>query len=215
MTEPVVFLKSPTSVCAPHDDVVSRFDAGTLVWGESELAIVIGHRLSCATIDEATKGIFGWTLANDVTAENIDGRDHHLARSKAADSFCPIGPYIDTTYSPDGRQIQGFHNGKLVRDGSTADFFWDHLTLIRRLSCWITLEPWDVILTGAPPLVGPLTYLGNGDTFVVRAEGFESDLVNSFRQTPPDSLTNAVADRPGLSDGDTAWAQKRRVQGFV
>lgn len=169
MTEPLVFLKAGTSACGAADDIVCPF-AETPVWGECELAVVIGRNRS----------IFGYTSANDVSADNIDGRDHHLARSKSADTFCPLGPWIDTEFSPARRMIEGFQNGSLIRRGNTDDRLWKDERIVQWLSTWMTLEPWDVILTGAPVRVVPRRYLQDGDEFVVRIDGL-GELRNRFR----------------------------------
>ena len=160
MTEPLVFLKAGTSVCGPADDIVNPFPK-TNVWGESELAIVIGR----------DQKIFGYTAANDVSADNIFNWDHHLARSKSADTFCPLGPWIDTEYSPANRWIEGYQNGDLIRRGNSNQRLFQDDRAVAWLSTWMTLEPWDIILTGAPPRVVPRRYLQNGDEFVVRIDG--------------------------------------------
>jgi 2-keto-4-pentenoate hydratase/2-oxohepta-3-ene-1,7-dioic acid hydratase in catechol pathway len=170
MTEPLVFLKAGTSVCGSRDEIVSTL-AGTRIWGECELAFVVGPGSS----------IFGYTAANDVTADNIEGWDHHLARSKAADTFCPLGPWIDTEYSAENREIQGFQNGELIRRGNSNDRLWQDAQILAWLSTWMTLEPWDVILTGAPTRIVPRRYLNDGDEFVVRIEGL-GELRNRFRE---------------------------------
>lgn len=180
MTEPLVFLKAPNSVCGPGDDVVSPFP-GARVWGEAELAIVVGSRLRRAGEGEAQAAIFGYTAANDVSADNVDGRDHHLARSKSADTFCPLGPWIDTDYSPAGRRVDALQNGELIRRGSTDDRVWSCARTLSRISSWMTLEPWDVVLTGTPPRRVPRRYLRPGDEFVVRIEGL-GELKNRFRE---------------------------------
>jgi len=170
MTEPLVFLKAGTSVCGANDDIICPF-SNAEAWGEAELAVVIGRNNS----------IFGYTAANDVSANNIEDRDHHLARSKSADTFCPLGPWIDTEYSPAHRLIQGFQNGELIRRGNSDERLWQDERLVGWLATWITLEPWDVILTGAPVRVVPRRYLKDGDEFVVRIEGL-GELRNRFRE---------------------------------
>jgi 2-keto-4-pentenoate hydratase/2-oxohepta-3-ene-1,7-dioic acid hydratase in catechol pathway len=173
MPEPLVFLKAGTSACGPYDDIVSPFP-GINVWGECELALVIGRNNS----------IYGYAAANDVSADNIEGWDHHLARSKAADTFCPLGPWIDTEYEPRNRRIEGLQNGELIRRGNSDDRLWQDERIVRRLSTWMTLEPWDVILTGAPARVVPRRYLKEGDEFAVRIEGL-GELRNRFRVAQP------------------------------
>jgi 2-keto-4-pentenoate hydratase/2-oxohepta-3-ene-1,7-dioic acid hydratase in catechol pathway len=169
MAEPLVFLKAGTSASGPYDDIVSPFGE-TPVWGECELALVMGPNNS----------IFGYTAANDVSAENIEGWDHHLARSKAADTFCPLGPWIDTEYEPANRLIEGFQNEELIRRGNSDDRLWQDSRIVTWLSTWMTLEPWDVVLTGAPTRVVPRRYLKEGDEFVVRIAGL-GELRNRFR----------------------------------
>lgn len=184
MVEPVFFLKAPSSLTGPTDDIVSNFtDVPT--WGEAELAIVIGKQARrLASIDDAEAHIFGYTVANDASCENLGTRDHHLARSKAADAFCPTGPYVDTEYEWKNRRISAFHNGVLVRDGTTDKMFWDPHRIVYELSQWMTLEPWDLVLTGSPPLSCPLTYLNDGDRFLSRVEGFP-EIESSFVQRRP------------------------------
>ena len=179
MREPLVFLKTPNCLIGPHDPVISRFE-DVNVWGESELAIVMKVRASNISVEDAAEAILGYTIANDVSADNIQGWDHHLARSKAADTFCPLGPYIDTDFRPAGQIIEGYHNGKLLRKGTTDLRIWQDAELVSLISRWITLEPWDVIVTGAPTRVREREFLKHGDTFLCRIEGL-GELENAFR----------------------------------
>jgi 2-keto-4-pentenoate hydratase/2-oxohepta-3-ene-1,7-dioic acid hydratase in catechol pathway len=176
--EPLVFLKPSTSVIGPGDTIVSPFN-DVPVWGESELAIVIGKKLCKASKEEAIGGIFGFTIGNDVSAENLYGWDHHLARSKAADTFCALGPWIDTDYKPESKKIRGFHNGVLLREGDPTQRLIAEPELLVWLSKWMTLEPGDVILTGAPNRVRDREYLKTGDTFTCAIEGL-GELTNDF-----------------------------------
>ena len=182
MKEPLVFLKANTSVCGPRDEIRSPFGT-TNVWGEAELAIVIGRRLRGASDAEAKVAIFGYTAANDVSADNFEGWDHHLARSKAADTFCPLGPWIDTEYDPKNRAVEAWQRGELIRRGNTDQRLWSDVHTVALLSRWMTLEPWDVILTGTPPRVVPRRYLKEGEEFVVRIEGL-GELKNVFLRDP-------------------------------
>ena len=179
MSEPLVFLKAPTCLVGHNETIVSPF-RDVNVWGESELAIVIKTRAKNVTREEAGKAILGYTIANDVSADNIHGWDHHLARSKAADTFCPLGPHIETEFDPRGKVIEGYHNGRLLRRGTADDRIWKDRELVSLLSAWMTLEPWDVIVTGAPIRVREREFLKDADNFTCRIEGL-GELSNEFR----------------------------------
>ncbi|MEI6155140.1 MAG: fumarylacetoacetate hydrolase family protein, partial [Deltaproteobacteria bacterium] len=178
--EPVVFIKPGSSVIGPNGEILCPFKE-VKVWGESELAIVVGCTLTKASADQACAAIFGYTLANDVTAENVSGRDHHLARSKAADTFCPIGPWIETDFIPDRQLIQGWHNQVLLRESTLNQRVMKEVETLVWLSKWLTLEPGDIVLTGAPTRVRDRIFFKDGDTFTCRLEGL-GELKNCFRQ---------------------------------
>lgn len=177
--EPLVFFKPASSIANPEDIIVSPF-SDIPVWGECELGVVLGKKLKNASKDEVQKGIAGYTIGNDVSADNINEWDHHLARSKGADTFCPLGPWIDTDFNPQGKSIQGFHNGELLREGILSDRLFAEPELIVWLSSWITLLPGDVILTGAPTRVRERIFFKSGDEFVSKIEGL-GELRNTFR----------------------------------
>jgi 2-keto-4-pentenoate hydratase/2-oxohepta-3-ene-1,7-dioic acid hydratase in catechol pathway len=178
--EPLVFIKPSSSVIGPDETIVSPFN-DVLVWGECELGVVIGNKLSKATTEETQSAIFGYTIGNDVSCENVLERDHHLARSKAADTFCVLGPYIDTEFSPNQQVISGYHNESLLREGRLNERLWKEVELIKWLSTWITLEPGDVVLTGAPSRIRDREYLKSGDNFRCVIEGL-GELKNSFEE---------------------------------
>jgi 2-keto-4-pentenoate hydratase/2-oxohepta-3-ene-1,7-dioic acid hydratase in catechol pathway len=176
--EPLVFLKSPSSIIGDGQKIISPF-SGASVWGEPELGVIIGQRLNNASIDNAQAAIFGYLIANDVTCENVYGRDHHLARSKSADTFCVMGSYIDTEFDPIGRFIRGFQNGELIRESTLDQRLFAEPSLLVWISKWITLEPGDVILTGTPPRVADRKFLSNGDKYRCHIEGLDA-IENSF-----------------------------------
>ena len=178
--EPLIFAKSTNSVCGHDNPITSRF-LELSVWGEPELAIVLGKTLTNASENESLDAIFGYSVANDVTCMNWGLRDHHLARSKCADSFCPLGPYIDTQFDPGEKRISGYQNGRLIRDGFLNTRIFNEVELLTRLSKWITLEPGDVVLTGAPARTGERTFLQDGDLYRCEIEGLGS-LQNRFAQ---------------------------------
>ena len=179
LDEPLVFIKPSSSVIGPNQTIISPFK-DTPVWGEPELAIVIGNKLSRATVSEARNAIFGYTIGNDVSCENVHGWDHHLARSKGADTFCVLGPWIDTEYNPNGKLIRGYHNETLIRSGYCQERLWKEPELLVWLSTWITLEPGDVVLTGAPSRLRDRKYFTENDIFTCEIEDL-GELKNPFK----------------------------------
>ena len=114
--------------------------------------------------------VLGVTIGNDVTVDNCDDRDHHLLRSKGANDFCPIGPWIETDFSPISWNIEAIQNGNVIRRGNTSDQFWQWPKILSKLSEWITLEPMDVILTGNPPAINPDKFINGPTEFIARIE---------------------------------------------
>ncbi|PJZ86292.1 fumarylacetoacetate hydrolase family protein [Leptospira harrisiae] len=178
-TEPLVFLKSNSKI-VEHKGTINNPLVNTKVWGECELAIVIGAESYQLNSTNAKDKIFGYTIGNDVTAENFGNRDHHLAKSKAVDSFCALGPYIDTEFRPSEQIIKGFHNGVLLREGKLSERLWLETELLVWLTSWMTLSPGDVVLTGAPNRVRDRIYLEDGDEFISYISGL-GELTVSFR----------------------------------
>ena len=178
--EPLVFLKPSSSVIGPKQAITSPFTDAP-AWGEVELAIVIGKRLCRADTETARGGVFGFTIGNDVSAENLYDWDHHLARSKGADTFCPLGPWIDTEYVPGNNRIHGYYNGDIIRDGRLHERRWKEPEVLVWLSSWMTLEPGDVILTGAPTRTRPRQYFQHGDVFSCFIDGL-GELTNPYRE---------------------------------
>jgi 2-keto-4-pentenoate hydratase/2-oxohepta-3-ene-1,7-dioic acid hydratase in catechol pathway len=178
MLEPMVFIKPATCVCAPGDSVVNPFP-DLPWWGEAELGVVIKSRLRNASPDEVDRGILGFTIGNDVTVENVEGRDHHLARSKCPDSFCPLGPWIDTDFDSTNCLIEAVQNGEVIRRARSSQQVWQWPRIVAWLSTWMTLEPWDVVLTGNPPDTVGMRFLNDGDVYTARIEGL-GELTNKF-----------------------------------
>jgi len=170
MSEPLVFMKPSTSVIGPGETITCPFK-DIAIWGECELAIVIGKRAKNIQSEKADDYILGYTIANDVTADNIHRWDHHLARSKGVDTFCPLGPWIDTKFKPENQLIEGYQNSELLRRGSLDKRLFKERELISLISSWMTLEPWDIILTGAPTRIKERRYLQPGDVFTCHIEG--------------------------------------------
>lgn len=178
MKEPMVFVKPATSVCAANTVVRNPFP-DLPMWGEAELGVVIRNIPKDTSEKDAAKCIFGFTIGNDVTVENIESRDHHLARSKCPDNFCPLGPWIDTEFDASDCLIEAVQNGEVIRRGRSSDQFWKWPRIIAWLSTWMTLNPWDVVLTGSPPDTVGMRYVHDGDIYTARIKGL-GELTNRF-----------------------------------
>ena len=170
-SEPLMFLKPNTSVIGPGDAI--RYPRQSQeVHYEGELAVVIGRICRDVPPEQATDVIHGYTLANDVTARDLQRSDGQFTRAKGFDTFCPLGPWIETDLDPDdfsrGRRVQTFLNGEVVQDGSTADMVFDVPALVAHVSSVMTLLPGDVILTGTPEGVGPMEV---GDEVEISIDG--------------------------------------------
>lgn len=157
--EPLMFLKPNTSVVGPGDAIAYPPQTSDLHY-EGELAVVIGRICRDVPAGQATDVIHGYTIANDVTARDLQKSDGQWTRAKGFDTFCPLGPWIETDLDPqhfiDGVRLQTHLNGEVVQDGSTADMIFDIPTLVAHVSSVMTLLPGDVILTGTPEGVGPM-----------------------------------------------------------
>ncbi|MGH3306139.1 MAG: fumarylacetoacetate hydrolase family protein [Nocardioides sp.] len=157
--EPLMFLKPNTSVIGPGDPIVYPKQTGDLHY-EGEVAVVIGRICRDVPPEKATDVIHGYTIGNDVTARDLQKGDVQFTRSKGFDSFCPLGPWIETDLDPqafaDGVRVQTHLNGDLKQDGNTKDMVFDIPTLIAHITSVMTLLPGDVILTGTPDGVGPM-----------------------------------------------------------
>ena len=169
--EPLLFLKPNTSVIGPGETIRYPQQTGELHF-EGELAVVIGRICREVPAAQATDVIFGYTIANDVTARDLQRSDVQFTRAKGFDTFCPLGPWIETDLDPqhfvDGVRVQTHLEGDLKQDGSTRDMVFDVPTLIEKISSVMTLLPGDVILTGTPEGVGPMQV---GDEVEVSIEG--------------------------------------------
>lgn len=153
--QPILFLKPSTSVIGPGAPIVIPAEA-TEVHHEAELAVVIGRVARKVKAEDASAYILGYTAANDVSARNLQATDGQWTRAKGYDSFCPIGPAIETEVDPAGLRITCAVDGDLRQDGTTDDMVFGVGELLEFISGVMTLLPGDVILTGTPAGVGPI-----------------------------------------------------------
>lgn len=166
--EPLLFLKPPTSVIGPLQAIRLPKESAN-VHHEAELAIVVGKVARDVKIEDAGSYIMGFTAANDVTARDLQRSDGQWTRAKGFDTFCPLGPAIDTDLDPlEGLQVTCRVNSELRQSGSTADMIFGVSELLSYVSGVMTLLPGDVILTGTPEGVGPIAA---GDKVEVEIEG--------------------------------------------
>jgi 2-keto-4-pentenoate hydratase/2-oxohepta-3-ene-1,7-dioic acid hydratase in catechol pathway len=175
-TEPLMFLKPNTSVVGPGDPIFYPPQTQNLHY-EGELAVVIGRICRDVPPEQATDVIHGYTIANDVTARDLQKSDVQFTRAKGFDSFCPIGPWIETVLDPTDLRVTATVNGELRQDGRTSQMIFDVPTLIEFMSGVMTLLPGDVILTGTPAGVGPIV---DGDSVTIEIEGIGA-LTNAVR----------------------------------
>ena len=165
--EPMLFFKPNTSVIGPGDAIVLPRQSERVEF-EGELAVVIGRIARNVAAQNAADVIFGFTVANDVTARDLQKKDGQWARAKGFDSFCPLGPVIETEFAVADQAIRTTVNGDLRQDGTLADLVHSVPAIIEFASAAFTLLPGDVILTGAPAGVGPIV---SGDVVEVTVEG--------------------------------------------
>ncbi len=168
--EPLMFLKPNTSVVGPGDPVFYPRQSSNVHY-EGELAVVIGRICRDVAPERVADVVYGYTVANDVTARDLQKHDVQFTRSKGFDSFCPLGPWIETELDTSELRLQTHLNGDLVQDGSTKDMIFDVAALVAHVSSVMTLLPGDVILTGTPSGVGPMNV---GDEVEVTIAGIGS-----------------------------------------
>jgi 2-keto-4-pentenoate hydratase/2-oxohepta-3-ene-1,7-dioic acid hydratase in catechol pathway len=164
--EPVIFLKPSTSVVGPGATIELPPKVGRVDY-EAELAVVIGRRTHRASPELARANILGYTCGNDVTARDLQKTDGQWTRAKGFDTFCPIGPWVETDVDPADLQLECYVNGTRRQSARTSDMVFDVYDLVSFASQIMTLVPGDVVLTGTPGGIGPLAA---GDTVEVRIE---------------------------------------------
>ena len=166
-TDPLVFLKAPSAVIGTGDEIVLPPES-ELVHYEGELGVVIGRKCRRVAKDDAALCILGYTILNDVTARDLQRKDVQFSRGKSFDTFCPMGPWIETDLDPSDVRITTVLNSEVRQDGRTSDMLFDPATLVEFITSVMTLMPGDVIATGTPAGVGTLS---PGDEISVAVEG--------------------------------------------
>ena len=166
--EPLMFLKPPSSIIGPDEPIVLT-PYSQRVEHEGELAIIIGRRCSrLSDSDDALSYVLGYTCLNDVTARDVQKNDVQFTRGKGFDTFCPVGPHIETALDPTNVLVETRVNGAVRQSGNTSLMIYPCAFLVRWISRMMTLYPGDVIATGTPAGVGPLVA---GDTVEVSVAG--------------------------------------------
>ena len=174
--EPLFWLKAPTSLIPDGARIEVPYPHHRTDF-EAELAIVIGRRVRNVTPAAATRFIFGYTAAQDISDRTIQNSESQWARAKSFDTFTPLGPYVETQLDPHDLTIQMFQNGQLRQNSNTNQLVFNCARLVSFVSVNMTLLPGDVILTGTPSGVGPIA---SGDRLEVRIQGL-SPLVNTVK----------------------------------
>jgi 2-keto-4-pentenoate hydratase/2-oxohepta-3-ene-1,7-dioic acid hydratase in catechol pathway len=167
--EPLLFLKPPSAIISPGEGIRIP-ELSKRVDFEGEIAVVIGNRCSRISPDEdASDYIRGYTIANDVTARDLQKKDGQWSRAKGFDTFCPVGPLVTDELDPAlGIGITTRLNGELRQDGNTRDLIFSIDYLLRYITAAMTLFPGDLILTGTPAGVAPMK---PGDQVAITVEG--------------------------------------------
>jgi 2-keto-4-pentenoate hydratase/2-oxohepta-3-ene-1,7-dioic acid hydratase in catechol pathway len=166
-TEPLIFIKPLTTVIGPGEAIVLP-KISERVDHEGELAIVIGQVAKDVPEDKALDYVWGFTIANDVTARDIQDKDGQWTRAKSFDTFCPLGPWVETEFVVDGQLLETRVDGE-VRQHSSIDMLIHKVPkIIQHVSQAITLMPGDVILTGTPAGIGKIE---SGQSVEISIEG--------------------------------------------
>jgi 2-keto-4-pentenoate hydratase/2-oxohepta-3-ene-1,7-dioic acid hydratase in catechol pathway len=166
-TNPLIFLKAISTVIGPGDSIVLPPES-ELVHYEGELGVVIGKKCRRVSKDEAAASILGYTILNDVTARDLQRKDVQFSRAKSFDTFCPMGPWIETELDPENVRLTTIVNSQVRQDGQTSDMLFTPAILVEFITSVMTLMPGDVIATGTPAGVGTLS---PGDEVSVAVEG--------------------------------------------
>ena len=173
---PVIFVKTTNAVCGPGDTIVLPAMAPDEVDYECEICVVIGRQAKNVSMEDALAHVLGYTCGNDVSARDCQLRhDKQWARGKSFDTFCPLGPWIETELDPGRAGIRTILNGTVMQDSNTSDMIFGCRELVSYVSHCMTLHPGTVIMTGTPSGVGfarkPPVFLHPGDVVEIAIDG--------------------------------------------
>lgn len=163
---PLIFLKPPSSIIGPGDDIIYPGMSQRVDY-EGELGVVMGKKTAHVTEGEALDYVLGYTCFNDVTARDLQNRDGQWTRAKGFDTFASFGPWIETDIEPANTPVQTYLNGELKQNGKSGDLIFSVRNVISFISQVMTLLPGDVIATGTPSGIGPMK---PGDTVEIKIE---------------------------------------------
>jgi 2-keto-4-pentenoate hydratase/2-oxohepta-3-ene-1,7-dioic acid hydratase in catechol pathway len=166
-SEPIIFIKPNTSVIGPNETITWP-KMSQRVDHEAELAIVIGRICKEVPAEKAKDVIYGYTLANDVTARDLQKKDGQWTRAKGFDTFCPLGPWIETEFTPGNQKITATLDGQIKQTSTLSEMIFKIPQIIEFVTNVMTLLPGDVILTGTPAGIGPMAA---GSTISVSIDG--------------------------------------------
>lgn len=174
--EPLIWIKATTSLLPDGGKIEVPYPTHRTDY-EAELAIVIGRKIRNVTATAASRYIFGYTAAQDISDRTIQNSESQWCRAKSFDTFTPLGPYVETKIDPTELNIQQFQNGQLRQNSNTRQMIFNCFDVVSFISQNITLLPGDVILTGTPAGVGPIQ---SGDRLEVRISGL-APLINTVK----------------------------------
>jgi 2-keto-4-pentenoate hydratase/2-oxohepta-3-ene-1,7-dioic acid hydratase in catechol pathway len=165
--EPLLFLKPPSALLDPGGTIVLPMESAK-VEHEAELGVIMGRRAKDVSARDALAYVFGYTCVGDITARDLQKKDGQWSRAKGFDTFCPVGPWIETELDPSRLAVRCRVNGQVRQDGVTSQMIFDVPALIAYASRMMTLEPGDLLVTGTPEGVGPLV---DGDALEIEVSG--------------------------------------------
>jgi len=181
--EPLLFLKAPSAIIGPNDRIELP-SASEQVEHEGELGVVIGFTARNLRPNDALGYVFGYTCVNDVTARDLQRKDVQFTRGKSFDTFCPVGPFIETNLDPENITVTTRLNGEVKQNGNTGDMAFSVAFLIRYISEIMTLYPGDLIATGTPAGVsrmkhGDVVEVEVGGVGILRNQVYDPRQINS------------------------------------